>query len=231
MDVPSSARVTAGLIGLWTFDENGGALVGESSGLVPAIDLTIADVSKVVWSPGSLTVAAPVIINSGFARNRLLEACAASDGVTFEIWATPADVTQTGTVVGQPARAASFAPANGGNHHISVGQNVSVWVGEARTTNGAVNANGGPGITSGPIVGSVTHVVVEASPSGRKLYVNGMVTSDTLGGPLDWDPMRTLSLSGEPNGKNPWLGSYHLMAMYDRVLSDAEIMQNFVAGP
>jgi hypothetical protein len=39
-----------------------------------------------------------------------------------------------------------------------------------------------------------------------------------------------LALANELTGDRPWLGEFHLVAIYDRALSQAEVSQNFEAG-
>ena len=227
-------RITDGLIGLWLLAENGGATVGETSGLTPAIAPMILDPTRVVWSPGALEVTAPVDINTGFRNvpNRLLVACRDSDEVTLEAWVTPSRLDQTGTSMNQPARIATITVQNIGGHQISLGQLGTTWAAQAKTTNPAIDMHGGPILRNGTVASALTHLSVTASPTGRRFYVDGVLVEDTLGGPLDWGTtMRTFQLAGDPNRRNTWLGTLHLVAMYDRALSADEISTNHRAGP
>jgi hypothetical protein len=230
MEDDPSRRVTAGLIGLWAFDEGAGNLINDTSTLVP-VSPTINNIAMVTWAAGELTIDATVEINTGFTtRNRLIETCQGNDAVTLEAWVTPDNITQTGTTGGAPARIVSMGPVNAGNHEISLGQIGPAWVAHVRTANVGVDKDGNPALQH-PIAGSVSHLVVTASSAGRSFYVNGeLVTSDTLGGTLDlWDKFHGLVLAGDPNGKNTWLGTLHLIAMYGRVLDDVDVKRNFNA--
>ena len=46
----------------------------------------------------------------------------------------------------------------------------------------------------------------------------------------NWDGAYRLALADEIGGGRPWLGEYHLAAVYDRELTAAEVGQNFGAG-
>lgn len=232
MDTPVDAqRVTAGLIGLWTFDEGTGVLIGDSSGLMP-VNTTIADEGQVTWGAGTLTVNGTVAIDSGFGTsNRLIGACQTSNAVSLEAWVTPSNVMQTGTLPNQPARIVTFAPANAGNHEIGIGQLAGQWAGSVRTNHPSVDVHGRPHLQHA-IVGATAHLVVTADATGRRFYANGQRVDDQFGGALDlWDANHPLVFAGDPGARNPWVGTIHLVAIYDRSLSDAEVMSNFVIGP
>ncbi|MBN1675632.1 MAG: hypothetical protein JXR37_31610, partial [Kiritimatiellae bacterium] len=41
----------------------------------------------------------------------------------------------------------------------------------------------------------------------------------------------TIVASDRPGHARPWLGTYHLVAVYSRALTDEEVRANFRAGP
>jgi hypothetical protein len=233
-DADPAARIAENLIGLWTIDENGGTTVTDSTGIQPPVVLTIADTTKMSWSPGQLTVNEPVDINTGFGtNNRLVPPCRESDQVTLEAWVSSGNITQTGiTTAGQPARVISLTVQNIGGHSISIGQLGETWSGQVRTTATGIDAHGGPMLTNGLVTTDLTHLVLTSTPTERAFYVDGVAVTDAFGGLLDrWEPMRTLAIAGDPGRRNPWLGTIHLLAMYDRALAPTEVTQNFRAGP
>jgi len=65
------------------------------------------------------------------------------------------------------------------------------------------------------------------------IYVDGTVqASGTVGGDLsNWNGGYRLALANELTGNRPWLGELHLVAVFDRALSAAEVSQNYNAGP
>jgi hypothetical protein len=228
---PGSSRVTDGLIALWQLDENGGTTIGDSSGLAPIV-ISIADPANVSWSPDALSINAAVDINSGFGEtNRLSVTCKATDEVTLEAWVTPGLVEQIGTTAGQPARIITMTSQNASSHQISLGQLGSTWAGQVRTSAAGIDAHGGPALTEGTVEVRLTHLVLTSNASERRLYVDGVMVSDTKGGTLDaWEQMRTVSVAGDPGRHNTWRGTIHLAAMYDRALASDEVMANFAAG-
>lgn len=235
-------RVTEGLIGLWLFDDQGGAgggVVTDTAGQldptqIPAVNPTIATPSSVTWSSDAMTINLVVEINTGFTTaNRLIVSSKATNAVTLEAWVSPNNEIQAGTITGQPARIATFTQLNAGAHELSLGQIASTWVAEARTSNPGVDPQGSPMLVANDLVVTTTHLVVTADASGRRFFVNGTKRAeDSLGGSFDlWDNRHSLVIGGDPNAKNNWLGTYFLMAMYDRALTDAEVRQNFLATP
>jgi hypothetical protein len=232
IDAVPTARITDGLIGLWQLDENGGTAVGDSSGVEPPVSPTIETPASVVWAPGELTVTAPVDINTGFTNNRLIVACKTSNELTLEAWVTPAVESQTGTTSGQPARIATVTTSNIGGHYLGLGQLGTTWAAQVKTSAAGIDAHGGPILAYGTVTLERHHLVVTSDATHRRLYVDGVVVEDNLGGSLGfWDPMKTLELGGDPNERNTWLGTLHLLAMYDRALPPDDVMQNYLAGP
>jgi len=56
------------------------------------------------------------------------------------------------------------------------------------------------------------------------------VATGTISGNLSTWVSYKLGLGDELAGGNPWLGTFHLVAIYSRALTAAEIHQNFLAG-
>ena len=65
-----------------------------------------------------------------------------------------------------------------------------------------------------------------------RLYVNGdEVASSTIGGDLsNWSDTYRLALANELTENRPWLGNYHLAAVFEQALSAEEVNQNYAAG-
>ena len=232
--IDPTGRVTMGLTGLWRFDDQGGPggnVITDNSMLTPPVTPTIEIVGNVQWLPTSLRVTSPTRIMSTPAKLRLVEAAVAGGGVTLEAWVTAVNDTQTG-INGQPTRVISIAPMNASNHYISIDQQTTNWLAAVRTS-GTPDVNGAPGLPHPVAIGQSTHLVVTADATARKLYVDGvLVQEDALGGTLPWDPNgRVLSLAGDPNNQNGWVGTFHLIGMYGRALTADEVVRNKNAGP
>lgn len=233
VDASTLPRITDGLIGLWLFDDGAGTIVSDTAGVDPPVSPTIATAASVTWAPGTLAVTAPVDINTGFATNRLVAAVRDSSELTVEAWVTPASASQTGTVAGQPARIVSITVANIGTHYLGLGQLDTTWAAQVKTDAMGVGSHGGPNLVNGTVAaGTLTHLVVTSDATHRRLYVDGVMVEDAKGGSLAaWKPERTFALAGDPGGRNTWLGTLHLVAMYDRALTADEVATNLRAGP
>jgi hypothetical protein len=93
-----------------------------------------------------------------------------------------------------------------------------------------------PSLTTptGVLAATLTHVVYTRDASGQAtIYLDGLpVSGEQTDGSLDsWDSGYRLLLGNEASGDRPWLGELYLVAIYDRALSEAEVTQNFGAGP
>jgi mono/diheme cytochrome c family protein len=65
-----------------------------------------------------------------------------------------------------------------------------------------------------------------------RIYLQGQAkSSNTVPGNCNsWNPEFRLILANELTGDRPWLGEFHLVAIYGRALSADEVLQNFAAG-
>ena len=83
-------------------------------------------------------------------------------------------------------------------------------------------------VLSGP-----THLVFTRTPQGATtLYVNGaaVATGTAASTMANWASTARLHLGGERDGSKPWLGTYYLVAMYDRALSPEEVLTELRRG-
>ncbi|MCK4471891.1 MAG: pre-peptidase C-terminal domain-containing protein, partial [Anaerolineae bacterium] len=120
--------------------------------------------------------------------------------------------------------------------NFTLGQQAAAYDVRLRTT--ATDDNGNPSLTAGTVSTSEpSHVVYTRDDSGvARLYVNTVEVgsrSDITGNFSNWEDFH-FGLANEFGGdERPWLGEYHLVAIYDQALSPAEVSQNFEAkvGP
>jgi hypothetical protein len=229
--IDGPARAKAGLIALYTFDENGGLQVRDTAGAGAPVDLTISDATRITWSPGVLSINAPVIVASQKSvPNRINTTCKATGAMTLEAWVTPAVEMQNGAA-GQFARVVTMS-LNAVGRNFAIGQQGGAWAAQAQTSNLMTNVQGEPVLSGGTVETTMTQLVLTVDATGRKLYVNGqLVASDALGGSLDvWKDGYRLGFGAEPSQNNAWRGAFSLVAVYDRVLDDAEILLDFQLG-
>ncbi len=143
----------------------------------------------------------------------------------------PANVTQDG-----PARIISYS---GGTtaRNFTLGQTLYNYdfLQRSSTTDG----NGEPALSTADaaerLQATQQHVVVTYTPAqGRRIYVNGVDTGDVdpvAGGSLaDWDDSFAFVLGNEVSGDRLWKGKLRLVAIHNRALTEAQILQNYQAG-
>ena len=249
-DVPDAdmrPRV-AGARGFWKFDEGTGAMVVDHAvppATFPPMHLAISTPAATTWVGGGLRldgrVAVATIANPPHV-GRLIDTNTGGSGqVTVEVWVSPANLTQ-GTdppMNGLDDFAAVFL-ASGSivSYSARIAQVGDLWTARTRTNTMATaeeDAEGLPEIRSPATtvhLNEPIHLAITTSSSMRVFYVNGtpyMSTPTGIAG-LEWDRTYTLRFGDAINYDRAWLGTLWMAAIYDRALSQAEIMQNFVAG-
>lgn len=233
IDVPIDTPIdmsTGGRTGnpsaLWTFTETSGNTVGDS---VPGnpITLTLSPTSMVTQAVGGLTFDARSTAVSAPTPHINAEV-KSSGAVTLEAWVTPANDTQGGTSYSVIAAVSVSIMLR----NIGLEQRGNTWAARART--GATTVNADPEIVRTAVdLTKPTHLVVVADATKRVLYVNGLpymsmpIGNGTM---TSWDPNYKLRFGDEDSADRHWLGTLWLVAIYDEALSDADIMQNFLAG-
>jgi hypothetical protein len=124
------------------------------------------------------------------------------------------------------------------NRNVTLGQGATAsattaYNGRIRST--STTNNGVPNVDtpSGLATTTLKHVVMTSANGVTTLYVDGVqVASGSIGGNFsNWNSNYPLALANEPSLERPWLGTYHLAAVYGRALSAQEIQQNYQAGP
>lgn len=230
---PSGVRVSAGVAVLYDFGAGWGETITDVSGQGQALDLTIRDMAAVEWGEGFLTVKAPTLIRSGVPATKVSTAAKITGEITVEAWVRPANTNQDG-----PARVVSISK-NTNERNVTLaqglkeGQSPDLYNARLRTTNSS--ENGIPSISSpqGSLTTELTHVVFTRTATGRAvIYLNGQERStDQLTGDLSpWTMSMELFLANEGTLDRPWLGEYHLVAIFGRALKPEEVVHNYLAG-
>jgi hypothetical protein len=221
-------RVVGGLQALYTFAEGSGETVRDVSGAGEPLHLRISSPHAVRWSDAGLEVTSQALIAADAPPARLTEAIRSSGAVTLEAWVTPAAGTQTG-----PARIVTLS---GGisERNFTLGQSGDGFMTRLRTT--ATSANGEPALESRPGTAGArqVHVVYSRDASGTAvIYIDGRESRRLeIGGDLSrWDGKFRLALANELSKDRAWLGTFHLVAVFDRALAPEEVERNHAAGP
>ena len=224
VDMDTSGRVTMDLIALWTFDDAASPALDTAGAGTPVALPVIAGAPT--FSGGTLVVDAAARLASDL-QPHLNADCKNAMAATLEAWVAPQSAMQgTGP---EPVLVAGLS-ASINSRNISLLQAGDKWLGRARTT---ADVNGKPDLLSMmPVAATMTHVVLVVDAGTRKLYVNSVkAAEDAPGPPLSWDSSYRMMLANEFSQTRPWLGTFALVAMYKRALTEPEIKRNFDAGP
>ncbi len=226
LTVTSGVRVTTNLQALYTFNEGSGTTVNDVSGVGTPLNLTIGSAGAVTWGSGKLTVNSSTTILSPAAGTKIITAAQSTNQITLEAWIKPTNATQTG-----PSHIAGL-PTGTTSRNALLGQSGSTYDGRIRTSS---TGTGGTSLvtSSGVVTTNLTHVIYTRNASGAtRIYVNGtQVSTGTVSGTFsNWSSTARFSIANETGGARPWLGELHLVAVYNRALTQSEVTQNFNAG-
>lgn len=223
---PSRTRV--GLLALYDFSEPEGALIRDRAQVGAPIDLEIDDINDVRRSEGTLQIIRKVGIRSQRPPSRLNAAIKRSGEITIEAWLQSSTLEQSG-----PARIVSLSKGSS-DRNATLGQDGEAF--DVRFRTSKTNRNGLPSLATpkGKVTTALTHVVYVRDRSGRtRLYVDGEKVSEKLieGALRNWAGNYHLSLANEISKDRPWLGTFHLVALYGRDLRPEEVRRHFQLGP
>lgn len=221
----TSGRVVSGLEVLYEFGEGLGRTVANSSTTADNLTLSIGDPFAVEWRSSGLLVRSGTTLMANFGPSQLATSCTSSSAITIEAWVTPQSTEQNG-----PARILTFSvDTNNRNFHLA--QENDSWDLRLRTSETDDN---GAALRTGPatLLPLPTHVVFTRDALGNaNVYLNGQLRQSELlpGSFANWAPSYQLALANELTQNRPWLGEYHLVAVYCRALDPTEVTQNYNA--
>ncbi|WP_339719073.1 LamG domain-containing protein [uncultured Paraglaciecola sp.] len=218
------------LIAKWEFKTGSGTTAFDTSGVEPAIDLTLnGDAS---WIGGwGIQLTNGKAQGSTTSSKKLHKLITATGEFAIEAWVVPANVTQEG-----PARIISYS-GGADTRNFTLGQTLYNYDFLLRTDK--TNLNGQPALSTADaaevLQASLQHVVVNYdSVNGRQIFVNGRFTGDAdsteVGNFADWNDSYAFVLGNEVSGDIPWAGSIRMVAIHNRILSAEQVAQNFDVG-
>lgn len=231
-----SLRHNEGLIAYYNFSLNSDTLIHDLSGYGQPVDLLITDTMKIGWNfNGRLEVLDNTIICSVLPASKIINACKETNEITLECWIKPSlnqfhndasivSLSQDPEHVGISLIQSDFSLADVDNYRYKLGLSTK-----------STELNGKPYLTSDKnMFVTLHHIVYTRNYSGEEaMYLNGKLIANSIK-PLGFDNWKNdfhLYLGNESNLENPWTGTYYLVAIYDRVLTTDQILQNFNAGP
>jgi len=219
-------RVTDGLVVFYDFEETGGDVVHDRSGVDPPLHLRIDSRGKSSWRGGALVIEDGTTVRSDGPATKVYQRVGKSNAITIEAWVAPRDTDQDG-----PARIVSLS-RNTSERNFTLGQENSRYDVRLRTTRRSNNGLPSVGTPPQSLHARLTHVVYTRDRKGVvRVYLNGKrVAHAKVDGDLsNWDAKHFLMLGNEKTNDRPWLGSLHLVAIYDRALSERDVARNFEA--
>jgi hypothetical protein len=224
-------RYDNNVIALYEFKTGSGTVAYDTSGVEPALNLTLSSGDMWVGGWGINIKKGQKAQGSTTASKKLSDQIKSTGEFTIEAWMAPADVVQ------EDAYAVSYS-AGREDRNVTLAQKAYQY--EALTRTSETDGNGMPTLLTldkdRDAQAALQHVVLTYDPiNGRKLYVNGQFTGDIDprggGGSLaDWDDSYALVLGNETSSDRPWAGVMRLVAIHNRALTPEQIQQNFAAG-
>ncbi len=222
-------RYNGNVIGMWEFKTGSGTVAYDTSGVEPALDLSLS--GDVTWVGGwGINVRSGKAQGSTTSSKKLHDLIKATGEYSIEAWVAPGNVAQ------EESRIVSYS---GGTmvRNFMLGQTLYSY--DFHNRSSSSDQNGDPKLTTSAddedLQATLQHVVATYDPvNGRRIYVNGEFTDDTdpvAGGTLgDWDDTFAFVLGNEVSGDRQFQGVLRLVAVYNRAITPAQITQNFEAG-
>ncbi len=244
---PDPPRVGTELV-LYRFDEAAGDTLFDVSGVAPAVDLHLDNThGDYSWQADGLLIDHTGAFSSA-PPAKVYEACEAADAVTLEAWYTPIEPLPTGpdriVTLSLDAVTRNFTLLHGYDAPYEASYSVRLHT-DTSPTNGLPYLRTAPETAAPQQRNHIVFTYDHAETPRHRLYLDGVdanpIVEDhgwgvfTYGPDLDWDPSFGLAVGHEfGEAGSPYRaahGVFHLVAVYCRALSAAEVAQNHAAGP
>jgi hypothetical protein len=223
-------RHEADAIALYEFKTGTGLTAFDTSGVEPAMNLTLS--SNVSWLGAyGLDFSGGKAQADTTSSKKLHDLIQSTGEYSIEAWTIPANVDQEDrSIIGYDVGAMqkNFALSQTlYNYNFSNRSNLSDSRGEAFLS----SEDAGEILQS-----SLQHVVTTYSTiNGRKIYVNGElldVTDPVTGSSAisNWDPSYAFVLGQNANNEQSWQGKLRMVVIHNEALTDAQVLQNFEVG-
>lgn len=223
-------RYEQNTIAKWEFKTGSGNTAFDTSGVDPALDLTLSGTYNWVGGYG-IQLSGGKAQGSTTNSKKLYDLILGSGEFAIEAWIAPANVTQEG-----PAKIVSYSGGRD-RRNFTLGQTLYNY--DMLLRSASTDINGEPALSTDDaaevLQAALQHVVVNYDANNRRrIYVNGEYTGDidSIEGSnlLDWDDSFAFVLGSEVSGEDEWAGTIRMVAIHNRTLSDDEIIKNFDAG-
>ncbi|MEL7375120.1 MAG: LamG domain-containing protein, partial [Pseudomonadota bacterium] len=223
------SRYEANAIATYEFKTGEGLIAYDTSGVSPALDLTLS--GDVGWVGGW-----GIEIRNGKAQGRTADSKKLHDMIkatgeySVEAWVVPANVVQ------EESRIVSYS-AGPTARNFTLGQTLYDYTFANRSD--VTDGNGMPALQTPSadelLQATLQHVVANWDPvNGRSLWLNGQlvdINDETGGGSIaDWDDTFAFVLGNEVSSDGLFAGTFRYVSIHNRVLTPEQILQNFDAG-
>lgn len=223
----STQRISTGLQVFYDFCGEG-PIIRDRSGTGKSLDLRIGDTKSVRRGSGSIEISGEAKIVSQNAATKVIQATKRSGELTVEAWVQPSQKDQSG-----PARIVTLSK-DSSQRNFTLGQDGSKYDVRFRSKNSSTNGLPSLASTGGTArEGRLTHIAYTRTRNGQaRIYVDGKPAGriTQTGGLNNWNENFKLGIGDEISGGRVWRGTLHLVAVYSRALSNAEVRRNFAAG-
>lgn len=216
-------------IALYEFKTGTGTVAYDTSGVEPALNLTLS--GAVTWVGGwGIDLRGGKAQGTTASSRKLHDLIRATGEYSIEAWVAPANVVQ---------EEAHIVGYSGGTtaRNFTLGQTMYNYDYFNRAT--MTDGNGSPALSTPAadevLQATLQHVVATYSAvDGRRIYVNGELrtAADPVAAGLftDWNDTFALVLGNEVSNDRIWQGVIRMVVIHNRALSEAQITQNLDAG-
>ncbi|MBN1415985.1 MAG: fibronectin type III domain-containing protein [Bacteroidales bacterium] len=230
-------RIKDGLVAYYNFGFNPDYIVYDQSGYGEPVNLQILNRSAVKWHRNNiLDVLSNTALVSMTPATKIIKALKTTNELTFECWIKPfePDFPLGSRIVSLSSNDDEIGflvdqDLTGDPQNLSL--NYSVRIQTAST-----NPSGYPAYLpdhAQPYINLMHLSYVKDNLGIETLYLNGLKSSEGFR-PSDLDTWKNdfyLRLGNESDMNHSWKGSFYSVAIYNKALSQSEIMNNYTAGP
>lgn len=238
----AGGRYEDNIIALYEFKEGDGIIANDTSGVEPALNLTLTGNTE--WVGGWGVKIGPAYTDTDVTPNvsyingkaqgsttaskKLHDQITATGEYSIEAWVVPGNVSQ------EDARIVTYSGAEDARN-FTLGQTLYNYDFLHRSSTTNQNEALSTADADERLQASLQHVVITfAAGQARRIYVNGEYTGDmdteSAGNLNEWDDSFAFVLGNETDGNSLWQGTLRMVAIHNRALTDEQVVQNYDVG-
>jgi hypothetical protein len=235
----SGGRFEDNIIALYEFKAGEGQTAFDTSGVSPALNLTLSgnvdwvggwgiDMRPAVQTDQGSMVPAGKAQGSTTDSRKLHTLLTGSGEYAIEAWVAPGNISQ------EDARIVTYS-GSASTRNMTLSQSLQRYEVLHRSTTSNENTPFATQDGDKLLQATLQHVVVNYSPgAGRQIFVNGQYSGDMdpddAGLLSDWDNSFALVLGNETDGNSAWQGAIRMVAIHNRALTPEQVQANFEVG-